>query len=130
MFMQAKGLTKETIANLGIYERGFPNFSVGDGVIVTQHIQEKEKDKDGKERLKERLQDFEGDVIAIRKNGISTTFTVRKISHGVAVERIFPMYTPVIKSIKIVRYGDVRRAKLYYVRDLLGKKAKFKEKIR
>jgi large subunit ribosomal protein L19 len=126
--MQAKGLTKETIKNLGVYERKFPDFSIGDTIIVTQRIQEKEKDKDGKERIKERLQDFEGVVIALHNNGVSTTFTVRKVAHGVAVERIFPFYTPVIIEIKLIRRGSVCRAKLYYIRDRVGKKAKIKEK--
>lgn len=127
--MQAKGLTKETITLLGAESNNLPIFNVGDAIAVTQRIQEKEKDKDGKEKVKERLQVFEGDVIAMRKNGISSTFTVRKLSNGVYVERIFPFYTPIIKEIKVIRHGDVRRAKLYYVRDRVGKKAKIKEKV-
>lgn len=118
--MQAKGLTKETITRMGITKDLTTSFNIGDGIAVSQRIQEGGK---------ERLQVFEGDVIAIRKNGISSTFTVRKISHGVYVERIFPFYTPIIKEITVIRRGDVRRAKLYYVRGRVGKKAKLKEKV-
>ncbi|MDP3888996.1 MAG: 50S ribosomal protein L19 [bacterium] len=102
-------------------DRTFPEFGPGDLVAVSQRI---------KEAGKERLQVFEGDVIAIKNNGISSTFTVRKISaHGVSVERIFPLNSPLIKSIEVIKKGDVRRAKLYYVRDRVGKSARIKEKI-
>jgi large subunit ribosomal protein L19 len=83
-----------------------------------------------KEGDKERIQVFKGDVIALHNHGASSTFTVRKIgAHGVAVERTYPFYSPVIKEIKLIKTGDVRRAKLYYVRDRVGKSARLKEKV-
>lgn len=119
--MKAKGLTRETILSLGVVERNFPNFEVGDAIAVSQWI---------KEGNKSRTQIFEGDVIAVHKNGTSTTFTVRKIgADNIAVERIYPMYSPLIDSIKIVHKGDVRRAKLYYMRDRVGKRARVAERI-
>lgn len=118
--MQAKGLTKETIAHIGVEKDATAAFRAGDAVAVVQRIQEGGK---------ERLQVFEGDVIAVRKNGISSTFTVRKISHGVYVERIFPFYSPMIKEITVIRVGDVRRAKLFYLRKRVGKKARLKERV-
>jgi len=81
-----------------------------------------------KEGEKERLQAFEGLVIAKRGGGISENFTVRKISAGVGVERIFPMHSPILASVDVVRRGRVRRAKLYYLRNLSGKAARIKEK--
>ncbi len=119
--MKAEKLTKETISHLGVTPRNFPDFAVGDAIAVSQWITEGDK---------KRIQIFEGDVIAYHKNGASTTFMVRKIgSHNVAIERIYPYYSPLIDSIKVVRRGDVRRAKLYYVRDRVGKKARIKERI-
>ena len=119
--MKAKIYTKETINQFGVTDRAFPDIEVGDTIAVSIKV---------KEGNKERLQKFEGDVIAISKNGASSTFTVRKIaSGGIAVERIFPFYTPVIDSIKVIKKGKVRRAKLYYVRDRVGKKARIKEKL-
>lgn len=119
--MRATKLTKETISQLGISERNFPDFTTGDTIAVVQKIKEGDK---------ERLQVFQGDVIAFHENGISTTFTVRKIgANAVAVEKIFPYYSPVIESITFVKKGDVRRAKLYYLRDRLGKSARIKERI-
>lgn len=75
----------------------------------------------------ERIQAYEGLVIAFKNAGVSRTMTVRKNSYGVGVERVFPLYSPRIDSLEIVRYGKVRRAKLYYIRDKVGKKAKIKE---
>lgn len=119
--MKARGYTKETVRDLGIGKLNFPEFSVGDTIAISQRIKEGDK---------ERLQVFEGDVIAIKNRGISSTFTVRKIgAHGVAVERIMPFHSPLIKSIKLVKKGDVRRAKLYYMRERLGKSARVREKI-
>lgn len=119
--MKAQHLTRETIRELGAEKRDFPQFQIGDHIAVSQWITEGNK---------KRLQVFEGDVIAMHHKGASSTFTVRKISaNSVYVERIYPFYTPVIDSIKIVRKGDVRRAKLYYLRDRVGKKAQVKEKI-
>ena len=95
-----------------------PEFRVGDTVKVGVKIVE------GK---RERVQDFEGIVIARKNGGIRETFTVRKISYGVGVERTFPMHSPKIDHIDIVRHGKVRRAKLYYLRERSGKAAKVKE---
>lgn len=95
-----------------------PSFSPGDRVKV--HVKIKEGDK-------ERIQIFEGDVIRYRKGGARSTFTVRKISYGVGVERVFPLHSPQLDKIEVVHHGRVRRAKLYYLRDLSGKAAKIKE---
>jgi large subunit ribosomal protein L19 len=97
-----------------------PEFSPGDTISVKVKI---------KEGSKERLQAFEGLVIAKRNRGLNSSFTVRKISHGEGVERVFPSYSPLIDSIQVKRRGDVRRAKLYYMRNLRGKAARIKEKI-
>lgn len=97
-----------------------PAFSPGDTISVKVKI---------KEGTKERLQAFEGLVIAKRNRGLNSSFTVRKISHGEGVERVFPSYSPLIDSIQVKRRGDVRRAKLYYMRNLRGKAARIKEKI-
>ena len=97
----------------------FPVFNPGDHVKV--HVRVVEGDK-------ERVQPFEGDVISIRGNGSSKTFTVRKISSGVGVERIFPFNSPKIAKIELLKEGDVRRAKLFYLRKLSGKAARIKTK--
>lgn len=75
----------------------------------------------------ERIQQYEGLVIAVQNPGISRTFTVRKLSYGVGVERVFPMHSPRVEKIEVLRHGRVRRAKLYYIRDKIGKKAKIRE---
>lgn len=93
-------------------------FKVGDTVKV--HVLIREGDK-------ERVQIFKGDIIAKRGSGLGETFTVRKISYGIGVERIFPLHSRMIKKIEVVRHGKVRRAKLYYLRNLKGKAAKLKE---
>jgi large subunit ribosomal protein L19 len=121
VFMKANKLTRETIRDIGVFDRDFDVFNIGDTVAVSQRIKEGEK---------ERLQVFEGDVIAMHKKGISTTFTVRKIgANSIAVERVFPYYSPKIALVKRVRYGKVRRAKLYYMRDRIGKAARVKELV-
>ena len=97
-----------------------PSFAPGDTVVVQVKV---------KEGNRERLQAFEGLVIAIRKRGLNSAFTVRKISHGEGVERVFQTYSPLISEIKVKRRGAVRRAKLYYMRKLRGKAARIKEKI-
>ena len=97
-----------------------PEFSSGDTVIV--HIKVKEGERT-------RVQAFEGIVIAKRNRGYNSAFTVRKISHGVGVERVFQTHSPVIESIELKRRGDVRRAKLYYMRELSGKAARIREKL-
>ena len=96
-----------------------PNFNVGDTVKVYFKIVEGEK---------ERIQVFEGVVIRKRKGGVGATFTVRKVSYGIGVERIFPIHTPRIEKIEIVTLGRVRRARLYYLRHLRGKAARIKTK--
>lgn len=82
-----------------------------------------------KEGSKERIQIFEGTVIAKKHGGVAETFTVRRISYGVGVEKVFPVHSPSIATIEVVRHGFVRRAKLYYLRDRVGKAAKIREKL-
>ncbi len=97
-----------------------PSFGPGDTVVVQVRVVE---------GTKERLQAFEGVVIAKRNRGLNSAFTVRKISHGVGVERVFQTHSSAIGAIEVKRRGDVRRAKLYYLRDLTGKAARIKEKL-
>ena len=99
-------------------KKDVPSFNVGDTVKVSVKVVE---------GTRERLQAFEGVVIAKRHGGISETFTVRRISFGVGVERTFPLHSPKVAKIEVVRKGKVRRAKLYYLRGLTGKAAKIKE---
>jgi large subunit ribosomal protein L19 len=96
------------------------DFAPGDSVVV--HVKVKEGDR-------ERIQAFEGVVIAERNRGLNSAVTVRKISHGEGVERVFPIYSPMVESIQVKRRGHVRRAKLYYLRNLEGRKARIKEKL-
>ena len=98
-----------------------PELSQGDTVVVQVRV---------KEGTRERLQAFEGNVIAKRNRGFNSSFTVRKISYGVGVERVFPTHSPLISEIQVKRRGKVRRAKLYYLRELAGKAARIKEKLR
>ncbi len=100
--------------------REVPEFSPGDTVVVQVKV---------KEGNRERLQAFEGIVIARRNRGLNSAFTVRKISHGEGVERVFQTYSQSIDSITVKRRGDVRRAKLYYLRERSGKSARIKEKL-
>lgn len=102
-------------------ETNFPDFRPGDNVVVDYKIVEGSK---------ERIQSFRGDVIQINGTGSTKTFTVRKISNGVGVERIFPYASPAIVGLKVLKRGKVRRSKLFYLRDLVGKKARIKEKRR
>jgi large subunit ribosomal protein L19 len=97
-----------------------PTFAPGDTVIVQVKVKEGDRS---------RLQAFEGVVIAKRNRGLNSAFTVRKISNGVGVERTFQTYSPLIDSLSVKRRGDVRKAKLYYLRDLSGKAARIKEKL-
>lgn len=97
-----------------------PEFSPGDTVVVNVKVKEGDR---------ERVQAYEGVVIAIRNRGLNSAFTVRKISHGVGVERTFQTHSPLIDSVVLKRRGDVRQAKLYYLRDLTGKAARIKEKL-
>jgi len=100
--------------------KDIPEFSPGDTVLVQVKV---------KEGTRERLQAFEGVVIAKRNRGLNSAFTVRKISHNVGVERVFQTYSPVVDSITVKRRGSVRRAKLYYLRELAGRAARIKEKL-
>lgn len=100
--------------------KDIPSFGPGDTVVVQVRVKEGDK---------ERLQAFEGVVIAKRNRGINSAFTVRKISHGVGVERTFQTYSHMIAGLSVKRRGDVRRAKLYYLRGLSGKAARIKEKL-
>ena len=109
-----KELNKEQLA------RELPEVKVGDTVRV--HVKVKEGSR-------ERIQIFEGTVIAKKHGGIEQTITVRRLSYGVGVEKVFPVYSPSIETIQVVRSGAVRRAKLYYLRGRVGKSAKIKEKL-
>ena len=107
--LEAEQMTKE-----------IPSFGPGDTLVVQVKV---------KEGNRERLQAFEGVVIAKRNRGLNSSFTLRKISHGEGVERVFQTYSPIVSEIQVLRRGDVRRAKLYYLRGLSGKAARIKEKI-
>jgi large subunit ribosomal protein L19 len=96
------------------------DYASGDLVVVNVKVKEGDR---------ERTQAFEGVVIASRNRGLNSAVTVRKISHGEGVERVFPIYSPLVESIQLKRRGHVRRAKLYYLRDLEGRKARIKEKL-
>ncbi|MCU7939684.1 MAG: 50S ribosomal protein L19 [gamma proteobacterium symbiont of Bathyaustriella thionipta] len=100
--------------------REVPKFGPGDTVVVNVKVKEGDR---------ERIQAFEGVVIAVRNRGLDSAFTVRKISYGEGVERIFQTYSPMVDSIDVKRHGDVRRSKLYYLRDRRGKAARIKEKL-
>ena len=104
----------------GMIKENKPQFEVGDTVRVSVRIKEGDK---------ERIQAFEGTVIAKKHGGIAETFTVRRISYGIGVEKVFPVHAPSIEKIETVRHGKVRRAKLYYLRDRVGKSAKIKEAL-
>lgn len=110
-------LEQEEITRLN---KKIPSFAPGDTVIVQVKV---------KEGTRERLQAYEGVVIAKRNRGLNSAFTVRKISAGEGVERTFQSYSPLVDSIEVKRRGDVRRAKLYYLRDRSGKSARIKEKL-
>lgn len=107
--IEAEQMTKE-----------IPAFGAGDTVVVQVKV---------KEGTRERLQAFEGVVIAKRNRGLNSSFTVRKISHGEGVERVFQTYSPLVSAIEVKRRGAVRRAKLYYLRELKGKAARIREKL-
>ncbi len=110
-------LEQEEIARLG---KTIPAFAPGDTVIVSVNVIE---------GTRKRVQAYEGVVIARRNRGLNSSFIVRKISNGEGVERTFPLYSPLIAKIEVKRRGDVRRAKLYYLRDRSGKSARIKEKL-
>ncbi len=98
-----------------------PQFNIGDTIRIGVNIREGDK---------ERIQYFEGTVIARKGSGVAETFTVRRVSYGVGVERVFPIHSPNVKDVTIIRRGKVRRAKLYYLRNRVGKAAKVKEQIK
>jgi len=100
--------------------KNIPDFGPGDTLVVQVKVKEGER---------ERLQAFEGVCIACKNRGLNSSFTVRKISHGEGVERVFQTYSPLVTEIQVKRRGDVRRAKLYYLRGLTGKAARIKEKL-
>lgn len=108
------------IIEAGQLKENVPEFAVGDTVRVHVKIREGER---------ERIQAFEGTVIARKGSGVSETFTVRRVSYGVGVERVFPLHSPNVANVEVVRRGRVRRAKLYYLRDRVGKAAKIKEQF-
>ena len=112
-------LEQEEIARVSV-GKTIPEFSPGDTVVVQVKV---------KEGNRERLQAYEGVVIAKRNRGLNSGFTVRKISSGEGVERTFQTYSPLVASIEVKRRGDVRRAKLYYLRERSGKSARIKEKL-
>ncbi len=141
--MKSKIFTKETIKNIGIPDKKMSDFAIGDVVAVSQWVIEGKEVKDvkgaktgaskkggSKDAKSERIQIFEGNVIARKNNGASSTFTVRKVGKdGIAVERIYPVYSPNVESVKVITRAKVRRAKLYYLRDRVGKKARIKERV-
>jgi large subunit ribosomal protein L19 len=114
--------TNKIISQLDAEQMGkeLPEFGPGDTVVVQVKV---------KEGNRERLQAFEGVVLGKRNRGLNSAFTVRKISHGVGVERTFQTYSPLVESIAVKRRGDVRQAKLYYLRERAGKAARIKEKL-
>jgi large subunit ribosomal protein L19 len=115
-------MTNKIIAELEAEQlkKDFPEFGPGDTVVVQVKVKEGDR---------ERIQAFEGVVIAKRNRGLNSAFTVRKISHGVGVERTFQSHSPLIESVVLKRRGDVRKAKLYHLRELQGKAARIKEKL-
>lgn len=104
----------------GSMKENAPKFQIGDTVRVAVRI---------REGSRERIQMFEGTVIAMKGSGISETFTVRRLSYGVGIERVFPLHSPNVEKVEVIRSGKVRRAKLYYLRDRVGKAAKVKENL-
>lgn len=114
--------TNKIISELNAEQMGkeIPEFSPGDTVVVQVRV---------KEGARERLQAFEGICISKRNRALNSAFTVRKMSHGVGVERTFQTYSPLVETISVKRRGDVRQAKLYYLRDLSGRAARIKEKL-
>jgi large subunit ribosomal protein L19 len=117
--MSGKHLLVQAVENAQL-KTDIPAFAPGDTVVVQVKVKEGDR---------ERLQAFEGVVIAIKNRGLNSAFTVRKISSGVGVERVFQTHSPVVAKIEVKRRGDVRRAKLYYLRDRSGKSARIREKL-
>jgi large subunit ribosomal protein L19 len=119
MMMSSKNKVIQALENEQM-SKEVPNFAPGDTIVVQVKV---------KEGNRERLQAFEGVVIGKRNRGLNSAFTVRKISHGVGVERTFQTYSPLVDSLEVKRRGDVRQAKLYYLRERSGKSARIKEKL-
>lgn len=117
--MSSKNLIIQELENEQL-KNDLPEFSTGDTVVVQVKV---------KEGNRERLQAFEGFVLAKKNRGLNSSFTVRKISHGVGVERTFQTHSKLVDSITVKRRGDVRQAKIYYMRELTGKAARIKEKL-
>lgn len=117
--MSGKKPLVQLVENAQLKE-SFPVLNAGDTVDVQVKVKEGER---------ERLQSFQGVVIAIANRGLNSSFTVRKISHGIGVERVFQTHSPLVDSVKVLRRGDVARAKLYYLRERSGKSARIKEKL-
>ena len=113
MNLIVNSITQETLRT------DLPDFKAGDSITVFYKI---------KEGAKERIQQFQGDVLQRRNSGVNEMFTVRKISNGIGVERIFPLHSPYIDKIEINRHGKVRRARIFYLREQIGKKARIKER--
>jgi len=112
-------MDKIKLVELGQEKKDLPDFNVGDTIRVMVKVQEADK---------MRVHPFEGTVVSKKSSGIRTTFTVRNIFYGEGVERIFPLHSPMIESIKVIRQGKTKRAKLYYLREKVGKKAKVAHK--
>ncbi|MBQ5320723.1 MAG: 50S ribosomal protein L19 [Oscillospiraceae bacterium] len=108
------------LVNSDQLKKDAPQFNVGDTVKVSVRIKEGER---------ERIQLFEGTVIAKKHGGIEETFTVRRVSYGVGVERVFPLHSPNVEKVEVVRRGRVRRSKIYYLRDRVGKASKVKDQL-
>jgi len=117
--MSSKNLIIQELENAQL-KQDLPEFRTGDTVVVQVKV---------KEGSRERLQAFEGFVLAKKNRGLNSSFTVRKISHGVGVERTFQTHSKLIDSVTVKRCGDVRQAKIYYMRELTGKAARIKEKL-
>ncbi|MDD2585855.1 MAG: 50S ribosomal protein L19 [Syntrophomonadaceae bacterium] len=123
IFWKEVGIVQDIIKSIEeeYYKKDIPDFGPGDTIKVHVKVVE---------GTRERIQIFEGTVLRVRGGGLSKTFTVRRISYGVAVERTFPLHSPKIARIEVTRKGKVRRARLFYLRSLTGKKARVKEKGR
>ena len=117
--MSGKHPLVQAVENVQL-KQDIPKFAPGDTVVVQVKVKEGER---------ERLQAYEGVVIAIKNRGLNSAFTVRKISNGICVERVFQTHSPIVAGIEVKRRGAVRRAKLYYLRDRSGKSARIKEKL-
>jgi len=111
-------------------KKNIPDFRTGDTLKVNVKVTEEKYDEKAKKTIvRERIQAYEGVCIAKKNAGLNSSFTVRKLSYGEGVERVFPLYSPKVESIEVVRKGDVKRSKLYYLRNLRGKAARISERV-